>query len=64
MPQPGDVTMGGYDVWDSLNGGGGMRRDDEVEFGRALIRFWRIVDGECRPRDVVLQDWMGEEVVL
>jgi hypothetical protein len=50
---------GGYDVWDVLSGS--VRRE-EIEFGKALIGFWRIVKETCEPRGVVLQDWMGEPV--
>jgi hypothetical protein len=57
MPLPGDMMA--YDVWDALERST-MR--DEVEFGRALVRFWRNIQESCRSRGVVLQDWVGESV--
>ncbi|KXN83437.1 hypothetical protein AN958_01451 [Leucoagaricus sp. SymC.cos] len=59
MPVPGDFI--GYDVWGTL---GRSVNEDEIVFGKALASFWRIVEENCEMRNVMLQDWVGERVVV
>ncbi|KAF5347589.1 hypothetical protein D9756_010709 [Leucocoprinus leucothites] len=56
------MIIGGGDMWwDDIE----MSRDDQADFGRALVSFWRTVkESYCMPKGVQLQDWRGEPVVV